>query len=75
MVGARLLINQPAAGILEHLFQEFHEMIWLDLLGGFLSWILESVVLPPQVNLLLQSNDSVGYPVSSHADSRYTTLF
>jgi hypothetical protein len=58
MVGAHLFVSWPAVGVLEHLFQKLHEVIRGDLFSGFPSRILESAVLPPRVNLLLQGNDS-----------------
>jgi hypothetical protein len=70
MVGAHLFVNRPTTSILEHLFQKLHEKIWVDLFSGFLSRILEPIVLPPQVNLFLQRNDTVGLPIGSHIDSR-----
>jgi hypothetical protein len=47
MVGAHLLVSRPAAGVLEHLFQEHHETIWGNLLNDFLGWILGSAIFPP----------------------------
>jgi hypothetical protein len=60
MVEMHLLISWPAADILEHLFKELHEMIQPDLLGGFPSRILSTVVLPPRMDLLLHGDHSAG---------------
>jgi hypothetical protein len=60
MVGVHLLISWPAAGVLEHFFQKLHKKVQVNRLSGFLSWILESVALLPQVNLCLQRNNSTG---------------
>jgi hypothetical protein len=60
MVGAYLLVDRSAGGVLEHLFQELHQVLRDDLLVGFLSWILNSAVFPSQVNLFLQMDDSAG---------------
>jgi hypothetical protein len=69
MVGAHLLISWPAGGVLEHFLQEFHQKLWRNLFVGFLSWVLESTVFPARVNLFLQRDDSMGQPMSGHADS------
>jgi hypothetical protein len=53
MVGAYLLVSRPAGGVLEHLLQELHQVLWGDLLIGFLSRILNSVVFPTLVDLFL----------------------
>jgi hypothetical protein len=50
-------------------------MLRSNLLAGLLSWVLESVVLPVQVNLFLRRDDSVGQLVGGHAESSQTTLF
>jgi hypothetical protein len=51
MVGAQLLIGQPAGGVLKHFFQEFHQMLLSNLLAGLLSQVLESAVLLVKVHL------------------------
>jgi hypothetical protein len=60
MVGAHLLISQPAGGILEYFFQKFHQNLRSNLLTSFLSWVLESAVFSTRVDLFLQRKDSVG---------------
>jgi hypothetical protein len=75
MVGALLFISQPTTDVLKHFFQELHEVIRPTLLGGFLSRILSIVVLPPQVDLLLQRNHSTRHPMGGHTASRQVTLF
>jgi hypothetical protein len=50
-------------------------MLGSYLLAGLLSWVLESVVLPAQVNLFLRRDDSVGQLVGGHADSSQATHF
>jgi hypothetical protein len=60
MVGAHLLISWPAGDVLKHLFQEFHQELWRNLVTGFSSWVLETTVFPARVNMFLQRDDSVG---------------
>jgi hypothetical protein len=74
MVGAHLLVSQPAGGVLEHFFQELHQMLLSNLLVGFLSGVFDSAVLPARVNLLLQRDDSTGQPVGDHTDSSQAAL-
>jgi hypothetical protein len=57
MVGAHLLVSQPAGGILEHLFQEFHKAFQSNFLSSLLSRILASAIFPTRVDLLLQRDD------------------
>jgi hypothetical protein len=75
MVGAHLLVSRPAGGVLNHLFQEFHQMLWSDLVASLPSWVLEPALLPAWVNLLFQREDPAGQPVGSHADSSQVVLF
>jgi hypothetical protein len=49
-------------------------MLQSNLLAGLLSRVLDSAVLPAQVTLFLQRDDSVGQPVGGHADSSLVTL-
>jgi hypothetical protein len=49
-------------------------MFQSNLVTGFLSRVLESIVLPAQVNLLFQRDDSVGQPMGSHVDSSQAAL-
>jgi hypothetical protein len=53
----------------------FHQKLRSNLLAGFLSQVLESVVFPPWVDLFLQREDSVGQPMGGHADSSQASLF
>jgi hypothetical protein len=57
MVGVYLLISRSDGGVLEHV-QELHQMLRGDLLVGFPSRILNSVVFPTRVDLFLQRDDS-----------------
>jgi hypothetical protein len=75
MVGAHLLISQPAGGILEYFFQMFHQELWSDLLTGFPCRVLVSAVFPTQVDLFLQRKDSAGHPMGRHVDSYQALLF
>jgi hypothetical protein len=50
-------------------------MLQSNLVAGFPSLVLESVVFLVQVNLLLQRDDLAGQPVGGHADSCQATLF
>jgi hypothetical protein len=69
MVGAHLFVSRSAAVVLEHFFQELHEVIWGNLFNGFSSWILGSVIFPPWVDLFLQGNNLVGQSMGGDADS------
>jgi hypothetical protein len=53
MVGVHLLIGRPADGVLEHHFQELHQVLQGDLLIGFPSQILNSSLFPTWVDLFL----------------------
>jgi hypothetical protein len=75
MVGAHLLIGRPAGGVLEHLFQELHQVLRGDLLIGFSSRILKYVVFLTRVDLFLQRDDSVGQPMGGHANSYQAAIF
>jgi hypothetical protein len=50
-------------------------MFQSNLVTGFLSWVLESTVLPAQVNLIFKRDDSAGQPMGSHTDSSQAKLF
>jgi hypothetical protein len=50
-------------------------MFQSNLVAGFLSQVLESIVLPAQVNLLFHRDDSTGQPMGGHADSSQATFF
>jgi hypothetical protein len=75
MVGAHLLIGLSASGVLEHLFQEHHQVLRDDLRIGLLSWILNSAIFPTRVNLFLQRDNSVGQLMGGHANSYQAALF
>jgi hypothetical protein len=45
-----------------------------NLVTGFPSRVMESIVLLARVNLLFQ-RESAGQPVGGHVDSRHVTLF
>jgi hypothetical protein len=49
-------------------------MLQSNLLTSLPSRVLDSAVLPVQVNLLLQMDDSVGQPVGFHTNSNQATL-
>jgi hypothetical protein len=56
MVGTHVLNSRLVARVLEHLFQEFHQLADPDVLRRLLSRILESGVFPPWVDLLLSGH-------------------
>jgi hypothetical protein len=74
MVGAHLLVSRAAGGILEHLFQELHKMLWSNLLSSLSSWILASAIFPTRVDLFFQRDDSTGQPMGGYADSYQPAL-
>jgi hypothetical protein len=74
MAGAHLLISQPASGILEQLFQEFHKVFWSDFLSSLSSQVLASAIFPIRVDLFLQRDDSAGQPMGGYTDSYQVTL-
>jgi hypothetical protein len=51
-----VLNSRLVARVLEHLFQEFHQLADPDVLRRLLSRILESGVFPPWVDLLLSGH-------------------
>jgi hypothetical protein len=59
MVGANLLECRPTAGILKHLFQKL-EVTDLNSIKGLSGQVLESTVLPSEVNLFLERGHPVG---------------
>jgi hypothetical protein len=50
-------------------------MLQSDLVAGLPILVLEPAILPAQVNLLFQREDSTGQPLGGHADSSQATLF
>jgi hypothetical protein len=54
MVGAHLINWRVAAGIVEHLLQEFYHLADPDVIGCFPSQILKTTVLPCGVDQFLQ---------------------
>jgi hypothetical protein len=75
MVGAHLLVNRPARGILEYFFQMFHQNLESNLLTSFLSRVLVSAVFSTWVDMFLQRKDFAGQPLGGHADSYQALLF
>jgi hypothetical protein len=51
-----------------------HQKFWSHLFLGFPSWVLESVVLPAQTNLLLLWLDLVGQPTGGHTHAAQALL-
>jgi hypothetical protein len=74
MVGAYLLVSRPAAGVLEHFFQNFYETVQSNPLNGFPSRIMGTAILPPWVDLFLQRDDSAGQPMGGYAEPSQVML-
>jgi hypothetical protein len=75
MVEAHLLVIQPTGVILKYFLQKLHQKLRINLLTGFLSRVLESIVFPKRMDLFLQSEDLVGQPMGGHSNSCQALLF
>jgi hypothetical protein len=50
-------------------------MFQSNLVASFLSRVLESAILPAQVNFLFQRDNLTGQPMGGHIDSSLAALF
>jgi hypothetical protein len=60
--------------VLEHFFKRFHKKLWRNIFIGFPGRVLESTLLPSQVDLFFQRKDFAGQSMGGHADSCQTLL-
>jgi hypothetical protein len=69
MVRVHMFIRWTARSVLEYFSQVFQQELRSYLFLGLPSRVLESVVLPAQMDLFLQQLDSAGQPMCVHVDS------
>jgi hypothetical protein len=75
VVGAHLLVGWPCGDVLEYFTQMLHQKFWSHIFLCFLSWVLESTILPTRMDLLVQRLESAGQPMGGHTHACQALLF